>query len=378
MDGTYATRSGPRSGRRIVCACALAILLGSSPALAGKRDKRFAPSPDRTTATQDDQGVYIPLTLPVAPESVTATASDVGGIDPTMVPIIDEDLKFMVHGPGAQIRADDAHAFATGAGLVVAVLDGGFNLNHPALAGSLGIGYDALDDDFDAHDPGNGIDDDLDGIVDRGGGHGTFVAGMVLLSAPDVTIVPIRIRDDEGWGTNAQTLRGLEFAQRIGADVINLSITNSDWKQREVMHLLGQLVEAGAPVIVSAGNSATSIYEKEMALSEFTLAVGAVDSRDVLADFSNYAWITPMVYAPGVDLWGPIGNPRDDTWGTWSGTSFAAGIVSGAAALARSVHPEYSALQIHDHLRRSVDLAFNAWGWPLGSGRINLLKVVTQ
>lgn len=358
-------------------AWALLILLCCGVAQAGRRSKRD---------TQKDQLVPSASYEPSSLWDSLYTTSDRGGIDPTTVPIIDEDLEFALQlaqlptdGAALQLQAEDAHAVATGRGVVVAVLDGGFNLRHPDIApGVLGAGYDAIDDDFDAQDTGNGVDDDLDGIVDRGAGHGTFVAGMVLRSAPDARILPIRIRDDEGWGTKQETLRGLRYARDMGADVINLSITNVPFDEQEIFDLLLEIVAMDVPVIVSAGNNGSTILTKGMALADFTLAVGAVDHDDVLAEFSNWSLFTPMVYAPGVDLKGPIGAPSDDTRGIWSGTSFATGFVSGAAALARELHPKWSPKEVYAHLCDAVDPVCNAWGWPLSSGRINLWKVVTN
>ena len=106
---------------------------------------------------------------------------------------------------------------ATGDGVLVAVLDGGFNLAHPDIAKRISKdAYDAIDLDDDPNDGGNGVDDDLDGTVDDAVGHGTFVASMVLLAAPDATILPIRIVDDEGYGTEKEIVDGIEYAVEKG------------------------------------------------------------------------------------------------------------------------------------------------------------------
>ncbi|MDJ0522190.1 MAG: S8 family serine peptidase, partial [Planctomycetota bacterium] len=198
----------PRFAALLALLAVLCFALGASDAIAKSKSKSKSTVEDAAVLTFDK-------------------STRDGGIDPTTVPIIDEDMQFMVQVTRAQIGADAAHTITRGEGMVVAVLDSGFNLDHPALAGRLmGRGYDAIDDDFDAHDTGNGFDDNFDGLIDSGVGHGTFVAGMVLLAAPDAMILPIRVRDDEGYGTNAETIRGLKFAKSIGVDVINLSLSS--------------------------------------------------------------------------------------------------------------------------------------------------------
>jgi subtilisin family serine protease len=239
----------------------------------------------------------------------------------------------------------------SGAGVLVAVLDGGFNLRHPVISARLApFGRDVLDGDDDPNDPGNGVDDDLDGIVDRAVGHGTFVAGMVLLAAPDATILPVRVCNDEGrsgpldwWGLggglggslngDAPLFRGILFALAAGARVINLSTKDAE-DSVDVAFAIAEAEARGVTVVVSAGNDGLPLWKDVPG----TVVVGAVDAIDVRADFTSFAagWGTlgdRFLFAPGVDLHGAFGGYFDESIAWWSGTSFAAGIVSGAAAL---------------------------------------------
>ncbi len=84
-----------------------------------------------------------------------------------------------------RLRLPEVQQRSTGAGGTVAVLDTGVELDHPALAGSLIPGYDFVDDDADPSEVRQDLDANDNGIVDEAFGHGTFVAGMITLVAPD-------------------------------------------------------------------------------------------------------------------------------------------------------------------------------------------------
>ncbi|MDF1703095.1 MAG: S8/S53 family peptidase [Planctomycetota bacterium] len=283
------------------------------------------------------------------------------------------DGDFMISGPAldAQLRVRAAHAVTRGAGVVVAVVDGGFNLRHPAIADALHpYGYDAIDGDMDAHDMGNGWDDDFDGVTDGGVGHGTFVAGMVRRIAPEASILPIRVRDDEGWGTDDELERGLMVAWALGADVVNISGESTRGLPGRVAALVRKMRKAGL----------VGVSVSQVARSKDSLIVGAVDGEDRLAPFSNRPAEAQryFVLAPGVDLHGPVGIGHDESNGYWSGTSFATALVSGAAALVRAAEPRFDALDIMDRITESVDPAWDAHGRMLPYGRINLQQVVTR
>jgi subtilisin family serine protease len=286
----------------------------------------------------------------------------------------------MVDATQVQLDADAAHAITRGAGTVVAVLDGGFVLDHPAVARHLSPwGYDAIDQDFDPHDGGNLYDDDMDGVLDAGVGHGTFVIGMILAAAPDATVVPIRIRDDEGWGTNEELERGLAWALSIGANVVNISGEATHGRSKHVDKLIEELRKRGSVVVTSAGNDGEPTVS-EVGTDKDTLRVGAVDVDDRLADFSN--WSTDravrFLYAPGVNLYGPMGKDFPESNGYWSGTSFSAALVSGAAALVHARYPALGAVEIMDRLVATADPAWDVAGQRLPVGRIDLFRAVAR
>ena len=83
--------------------------------------------------------------------------------------------KYTDQASALQLNLPTVHQLSTGQGVTVAVLDGGINYNHPALVGAVTSGFDYVDNDTDAFDEPGGVNS----------GHGTFVAGVIHLVAPD-------------------------------------------------------------------------------------------------------------------------------------------------------------------------------------------------
>lgn len=304
-----------------------------------------------------------------------------GEIDPTNIPVLSGDFQALMASiaPGDMIRvqANDAQRISTGRGVTVAVLDGGFVLTHPAIADHLSpLMWDAVSHDSDPSDLGNGIDDDDDGFTDLGVGHGTMVASLVVRGAPNVTIMPIRVADDEGYGTQSSLAEGLRFAVEHGANVINMSFHLDAETWPKASHWLDLAEQMGIVVICAAGNEGLDTLEA-VAAGPTTLTVGAVDCADGRAAFSNYG-SNVNIYAPGVDTLGAYGAVQTTTLCIWSGTSFAAPFVSAAAALVRERHPDWPASAVRNALVSSVDPARPAAGELLIGGRINLLKAARR
>ena len=302
-----------------------------------------------------------------------------GTIDPTNTPLFGSDLAGRSAQLDQQIGLSSAHATATGRDVVVAVLDSGFNLHHPEIASRvLPYGFDPVGRDWNPQDRGDGVDEDGDGDTDLGVGHGTFVSGMVLKTAPDAWILPVRIADDEGYGLEDELVSGIDFAMSMHADVINLSF-EAGTLSPTVCDKLHDANAAGIVVVVAAGNDGSD-QVKAMAADGTTIAVGAVDYGDRIAAFSNVPsdgrGLT--LFAPGVDLYGPHGGPSDgaDCW--WSGTSFSAPFASGAVALALETCRGLSPLQVRDRLRAASAapaLRTDGTAYPW-AGRIDLRLVV--
>ncbi len=225
-----------------------------------------------------------------------------------------------------QIGVAAAHRTSTGEGVVVAVLDTGIQADHPALSGRLAPGgTDLLDGDGDPADAPNGVDEDGDGLVDEAAGHGTHVTGTVLAVAPDAQVLPIRVLTSDGSGFVFPVAEGIRYAVAAGADVINLSLGTTVESQllSEVLDSVGE----GVTVVASAGNGGSTqlLYP---AGSNGVLAVASVDPADVRSVFSNHGAVD--VAAPGE---GVVSTYLGGSFAAWDGTSMAAPLVAGQAAL---------------------------------------------
>lgn len=312
-----------------------------------------APPPERAAQLAADPRVIYaePNFIGRAPEGVQRVSWPKG----------DEGNDFREQWAAGMIRLPEAHSVTRGAGVTIAVLDTGVDATHPALAGRLVSGYDFVDLDADPSEVGSSEQN-------LHYGHGTHVAGLVALVAPEARIMPLRVLDEDGSGDIWVLAEALAYAinpdgdptTADGADVINLSLSTT-----YETDLLAEIVAAvtceqdddpgedddclvspgqhGAVVVAAAGNSGSDVPEYPAAEGVIgSLSVGASTHTDTLASFSNYgSWV--HVAAPGVGILSSI--PGGE-YAVWSGTSMATPLVAGEAALVRAVNPSFTAVDI--------------------------------
>ncbi len=278
-----------------------------------------------------------------------------------------------------QLGLDEAHAATTGSGVTVAVVDTGVDFSHPALAGRLLPGYDYVDKDNDPSEVG--------GTGDLGYGHGTHVAGLVALAAPGAKIMPLRVLDPQGKGNIWWVAEALLHAADPDlnpvtpdhAQVINLSLGTTSPTQ-----LLDKVVELvtcsdddddedddddsdpgfnadrercnlhhGSVVIAAAGNggSKREVQYPAGERAEGALSVAASTETSKIASFSNRGtWI--QIAAPGEGITSTI---PGGGYGVWSGTSMSTPLVTGIAALAKAMNPDWKPVDVTKRLTdRSV------------------------
>lgn len=297
----------------------------------------------------------------------------------------------------SRIRLDQAFAAAGTRGrridnnqpIVVAVLDTGIDKNHPALADKLvpsSDHWDFVDGDNDPSEVG-------ELRVDSSFGHGTHVAGIIALTAPDAKIMPIRILDRDGSGELWRITAGLIWAANHGADIANLSIGYPE--DVRVLHDLLDCIDLGQ---TATGTTFPEIGTRRLAVSvasgnggntnevfpaaerrDGMLSVAASSDNDRLAPFSSYQnnWVD--VTAPGIGI---VSTMPGGGYAEWSGTSMAAPVVAGLTALVKARYPTTFGAphDLLEHVKEtSVDKRFNAQPWgDVRLRRVDALCAVTS
>ncbi len=301
--------------------------------------------------------------------------------------------------------------------VIVAVLDTGFDMDHPDLIGNLWTNPGEIEGDGIDND-GNGYIDDFHGydFVEGDGtplpdktkpydqaavAHGTVIAGIIGATGSnaegiaginwDVHLMNVRILDNQGTGGSGSARDAIKYAVKNGADVINLSFTG-DQIDPAFKNALHDAYEAGVTIVAAVGNTKggginvdeTPIYPAchgENESEDWVIGVAASDATDFKSDFSNYGSLCTDVSAPGESIISTTF--QDDNWrpfhefyyeGGWSGTSLAVPMVVGAAALLKSVYPTIGPGEIETILRLSADPVFagdEAKG-KVGAGRLNI------
>lgn len=275
------------------------------------------------------------------------------------------------------IGLPQANARATGAGVLVAVIDSGIDPLHPVFRGRTPFrGVDLIDNDTTPVDARDNIDNDGDTLVDELVGHGTLVAGVVLRVAPAAAILPIRVLDSDGGSTTFRMIEGIYTAIDRGADIINLSL-GTPAPSPLIADAVAEAVAANRLVVCAAGNDATDQTLRFPAgfSGPGLLAVAATNNADRLAPFSNFG-AAISIAAPGDPVLGPV---PGNAFGSARGTSFAAPIVSGVAALVRSLTPCLPATDVQARLLNTatnIDALNPNFAGSLGAGRINAAAAV--
>jgi len=189
--------------------------------------------------------------------------------------------------------------------------------------------------------PGMSVISDRRGTTDCNG-HGTHVAGTIGSKtygvAKKVNLIPVRVLDCRGSGSTSGVISGIDWVAKNASKpaVANLSLGGS--YSISINNAVANLVRvAGVVVVVAAGNSNADACNSSPASELTALTVGASQSSDSRASYSNYGTCLDL-FAPGTDI--------KSTWigsniatNTISGTSMASPHVAGVAALYLSANP---------------------------------------
>ncbi|MBY0452133.1 MAG: S8 family serine peptidase [Bdellovibrionaceae bacterium] len=263
-----------------------------------------------------------------------------------------------------------------GAGVVVGVVDGMVDTSHQQLSDNILVNAGEI--------PNNGLDDDHNGYVDDYKGvqintetndpvsnrHGSHVTGIIAADptkgpvagvAPKAKVVPAQFISNNGGGSIGDAIVALNYVANRGAKIINMS-----WGMDPCIDIpnlrstLKDLNNRGILLITAAGNGdergvginmdITPSFPSAYNFSN-QINVAASTTNQILAGFSNYGTNSVHVAAPGVGIYSTTPQNQIETM---SGTSMAAPMVSGAAALLMSAIPTATAAQVKQALMSAV------------------------
>ncbi len=296
--------------------------------------------------------------------------------------------------------------------VVVAVIDNGFDSNHPDLKDNVWknpreIVNNNIDDD------NNGYIDDITGWnfvpFDKNGdgkikgdekkgnnnpvpnvsglsktqkekgffNHATLVAGLIGAVGNNkkdmaglnwkVSLMNLKVLDNTGTGDYTPLSQALRYAVDNGADIINISAvgTNSSDLDKTIDYASSK----GVVIVAAAGNNAGDLNDSPLypACSDAgvklekqkILGVSAINEAHRLAEFSSFGSDCVDITAPGVHVgsllrYEPSEGLKKEWSDGWNGTSFATPLVSGAAALVKAIQPGWKAPQIYQALLKNT------------------------
>tara|TARA_B100001115_G_scaffold171274_1_gene153555 strand:+ start:532 stop:3462 length:2931 start_codon:yes stop_codon:yes gene_type:complete len=302
---------------------------------------------------------------------------------------------------------------------IISFLDSGFDINHEDLGtGSDGYhnlylnpGEDAWSDPTDPS-TGNGIDDDLNGLVDDWKGydfvnntnelmtdnfyHGTFTTGIALAKSNNnkgisgiasnwgpggPVLLPCKIGG--AFISSTAVAAGMEYSVDMNADVINMSfsIGNSMALETAIQYAKSE----GVVLVAASGNNGSYVTISFPASHPDVIAVGGTDINDT-------KWVNAN-WGVNLDLAAPSENitsiQPSNTYNTSSGTSFSAPMVTATAALMKRQNPCLGPIQIREILNATAEkvggydyhpnnFPFYTKGksYELGYGRLNVYQAV--
>lgn len=280
--------------------------------------------------------------------------------------------------------------------IVVAVLDSGVEYTHPDLANKIWTRpagmkpYQDRDlgtvDDVHGYNAVLNNDDPMDD-----NGHGTNCAGIIGAECGNnlgicgvnwkIQIMPLKFLNAGGFGTVLGAVAAINYAIDRKRAGVNIRVVNASWglthHSRALEDVIRKASEVGILFVAASGSSNTDNdvdphYPAGYKLGN-VVSVAATDRTDALASFSSYGAKSVQLAAPGKDiLTTALGNEYEQQ----SGTSMAAPVVTGVAALALSAQPNLSVDKLRSVLLESVDKLPGLRGKVSTQGRINAFKAV--
>ncbi len=292
-------------------------------------------------------------------------------------------------------------AKATGTG-VVAVIDTGVDPDHPALRNALVPGFDFTTGVAGSATEMNEVAPAVSGLLQQSTvafldgvpisldqrftiivrqstvafldgsqlpssfGHGTMVAGVIRLAAPNARIMPLKAFRADGKSNLFHLMKAVYYAADNGAKVINMSFSLPQ-ESRELSRAITYATSRNIVCVASVGNQGlqSAVYPARLAN---VIGVASVSNSGQRSSFSNYG--SPMVTlaAPGEGILTPF--PGGGYAAAW-GTSFAAPFVAATVALMVQDQPGLTQQQADAAVRKATPLSPE-----LGAGLLNVAKAL--
>lgn len=289
-----------------------------------------------------------------------------------------QEIKGLAGLNDADIDAPEAWATTTGQNIRVAVLDSGVDQDHEDISSKL-----VLQRNFSTS---NTVDDIY--------GHGTHVAGIIAATTensvgvggacPGCNILNGKVLRDDGYGASSWVSSGITWATDNGAKVINMSLGFTS-KSKTLERAVNYAWNNGVVIVASAGNGGNQAKEYPGAYTN-VIAVAATNNNDAKASFSTYGARWVDIAAPGENVFSTFPNHsftiqtkygRSQNYDYANGTSMAAPMVAGTAALVWSL-PEYTtAPAVRNRLESTAD-KISGTGTYWSAGRVNAAKAVAR
>ncbi len=263
----------------------------------------------------------------------------------------------------SMIGAYYAQRVSQGEGVNVAIIDTGVDYNHKELKDNFGLnkGYDFV----------RGTKDPFDY-----NGHGTHVAGTIAGRNTGIAyksrLFALRILDENGFGSEFNLIKALEYCIDNEIDLINMSL-GSQYASTALEEICN-LASKKAILVAAAGNEGKYLPEYPAAFGDSVISVAAINENKQHSYFSNLHE-TVDICAPGEMIYSSIPNNKYDSY---SGTSMATPHITGSLALALSITKDPSFLE--EIMKSSAEKLNQEFDFPkeyaFGFGLIRVDKII--
>lgn len=272
----------------------------------------------------------------------------------------------------------------------VCVIDSGVRIDHPDVIDNVLGGWNLVPNSPQDLPPTEG--DPLWYNFNDTLGHGTHVSGLIAAmgnnargvsgAAWRMGLISCKFISDAGSGYISDAITCMQLCQAEGALILSNSWGGMQTPSNVLLTQIQSVGSAGILFVAAAGNSMLNVDTSPVYPSGYRVdnlvSVAATTQSDTLADFSNYGANTIHLAAPGVNL---LSTTHDTNYGYMSGTSMAAPLVSGAAALLQAMSLEatntsLAPLALRQLLVDSVDPIPGGSAKLISGGRLNLGRAV--